>query len=251
MVTKRPASQCLGRFEFIIYIQKYKRECIYACIFVCIVFTLCQGPEQEPGTNPVLCLVVQSCLSLCDPMDCSSPGSAVHGDSPGKNTGVGSHSPSPGDLPNPGIKPRSPSGRFFTVWATREALLQPNWLLVSSHPSGLTSVLLVARHSKVEGKDRDFKHAKVRGSWVNYLNSGRLCCIIRIRKQQSILGMVYLILFNPQNVSFDMKFQIPTEHSENTGFLPPSVILCKAFTSCLSKSRVLLCSHHGLPALLN
>ena len=103
----------------------------------------------------------------------------------------------------------------------------------------------------VEGKDRDFEHAKVMGSWVNYLNSGRLCCIIRIRKQQSILGMGYLILFNPQNVSFDMKFQIPTEHSENTGFLPPSVILCKAFTSCLSKSRVLLCSHHGLPALLN
>ena len=29
--------------------------------------------------------------------------------SPGQNTGVGSHSPSPGDLPNPGIEPRSPS----------------------------------------------------------------------------------------------------------------------------------------------
>ena len=25
------------------------------------------------------CLVVQSCLTLCDPMDCSSPGSFVHG----------------------------------------------------------------------------------------------------------------------------------------------------------------------------
>ena len=60
-----------------------------------------------------------------------------------------------------------------------------------------------------------------------------------------------LILFNPQNISFDIKFQIPTEHSENTGFLPPPVILCKAFTSCLSKSRVLLCSRRGLPALLN
>ena len=32
--------------------------------------------------------------------------------------------------------------------------------------------------------------------------------------------MGYLILFNPQNVSFDIKFQIPTKHSENTGFLP-------------------------------
>ena len=27
----------------------------------------------------VLCLVAQSCLTLCDPMDCSPPGSSVHG----------------------------------------------------------------------------------------------------------------------------------------------------------------------------
>ena len=39
----------------------------------------------------VLCLVAQSCLTLCDAMDCSPPGSSVHGDSPGKNTGVGGH----------------------------------------------------------------------------------------------------------------------------------------------------------------
>ena len=31
------------------------------------------------------------CLTLCNPMDCSPPGSSVHGDSPGKNTGVGCH----------------------------------------------------------------------------------------------------------------------------------------------------------------
>ena len=29
--------------------------------------------------------------TLCDPMDCSTPGSSVPGDSPGKNTGVGCH----------------------------------------------------------------------------------------------------------------------------------------------------------------
>ena len=35
--------------------------------------------------------------------------SSVHGDSPDKNTGGGCHAlPSPGDLPNPGIEPRSP-----------------------------------------------------------------------------------------------------------------------------------------------
>ena len=36
-------------------------------------------------------IVTQSCTTLCDPMDCISPGSSVHGDSPGKNTGVGCH----------------------------------------------------------------------------------------------------------------------------------------------------------------
>ena len=37
-----------------------------------------------------LCLVTQSCSTLCDPVDCSPPGTSVHGDSLGKNTGVGS-----------------------------------------------------------------------------------------------------------------------------------------------------------------
>ena len=37
----------------------------------------------------IMYLVAQSCPTLCDPMDCSPPGSSVHGDSPDKNTGVG------------------------------------------------------------------------------------------------------------------------------------------------------------------
>ena len=37
------------------------------------------------------CLVAQLCLTLCDPMDCSLPGSSVHGDSPDRNTRVGCH----------------------------------------------------------------------------------------------------------------------------------------------------------------
>ena len=49
-----------------------------------------------------VCLVTQSCLTLCSPMDFSPPDSSVHGDSPDKNTGV------PVYFPNPGIEPRSP-----------------------------------------------------------------------------------------------------------------------------------------------
>ena len=53
----------------------------------------------------VLCLVIQSCLTLCDPMDCSLPGSTVHGDSPGKNTGVGCHALLQGIFPTQGSNP--------------------------------------------------------------------------------------------------------------------------------------------------
>ena len=35
--------------------------------------------------------VAQSCPTVCDPMDCSPLGFSVHGDSPGKNIGVGCH----------------------------------------------------------------------------------------------------------------------------------------------------------------
>ena len=95
----------------------------------------------------------------CDPMDGSPPGSSVHGDSPGKNTGVGCHAllqgifPTQAYLPHckwilqclshqgsPRIlewvaipfskgscRPRNLTGvsciasGFFTSWATREA----------------------------------------------------------------------------------------------------------------------------------
>ena len=56
----------------------------------------------------------QLCTTLCDPVDCSPPGSSVHGDSPGKSTGVGGHAP-PGDLPNSGIKPRSPTSQVDSL----------------------------------------------------------------------------------------------------------------------------------------
>ena len=42
-------------------------------------------------------------------MDRGPPGSSAHGDSPGQNIGVGLLCPLPGDLPNPGIEPRSPT----------------------------------------------------------------------------------------------------------------------------------------------
>ena len=59
----------------------------------------------------VLCLVTQSCPTFCNPMDCSPPGSSVHGDSPGKNTGVGCHFLVQGIFPTQGSKPGVPHCR--------------------------------------------------------------------------------------------------------------------------------------------
>ena len=66
-----------------------------------------------------LCLVTQSCLTLCDSMDCSLPGSSVLGDSPGKNIGVGCHAFLQGIFPRQGSNPGFSciAGGFFTVWA--------------------------------------------------------------------------------------------------------------------------------------
>ena len=54
-------------------------------------------------------LVAQYCPTLFHPMGCSLPGSSVHGDSPGKKTGVGCHALLQGIFPNPGIECRSPA----------------------------------------------------------------------------------------------------------------------------------------------
>ena len=54
-----------------------------------------------------VCSVAQWYLTLCSPMDCSSPGSSVHGISQAKILEWVPF-PLPGDLPDPGIEPVSP-----------------------------------------------------------------------------------------------------------------------------------------------
>ena len=61
-------------------------------------------------------LVAQSCLALCNPMDCSLPGSFVHGILQSRIL-----FPPPGDLPNQRIKPRSPALDSY-YWTARKAL---------------------------------------------------------------------------------------------------------------------------------
>ena len=49
--------------------------------------------------------VAELCLSLCNLMACSPPGSWVHGDSPGKNTGVACCVLLQGIFPTQGLNP--------------------------------------------------------------------------------------------------------------------------------------------------
>ena len=66
--------------------------------------------------------VTQSCPTLCDPMDCSLPGSSIHGILQAK---ILEWVPIPfsrrSSWPRDQIQVSCPSGRFFTIWATREA----------------------------------------------------------------------------------------------------------------------------------
>ena len=61
----------------------------------------------------VLCLVTQSCPTLCNPMDCRSSCYSVHGDSPGKNTGVGCHALLQGIFPTQGLNTGFPHCRWI------------------------------------------------------------------------------------------------------------------------------------------
>ena len=86
---------------------------------------------------------VLSCFSrvrLCDAMDCSLPGSSVHGIS---QTGYwsGLPFPPPGDLPNPGIKPTSSAlaRGFFTTSTTWEV---PLVLIISAKGNNQTKLFL-------------------------------------------------------------------------------------------------------------
>ena len=64
----------------------------YVCVCVCVCV--------------YIYMLSQSVMSnSCDPMDCSLPGSSVHGDSPLKNTGVCCHALLQGIFPTQGLNP--------------------------------------------------------------------------------------------------------------------------------------------------
>ena len=71
-------------------------------------------------SSAVLCLVTQLCPTLCDPINCSPPGSSVHGDCPGKNTGVGCHALLQGIFPTQRSNPCLPHCRQILYYLSHQ-----------------------------------------------------------------------------------------------------------------------------------
>ena len=81
-----------------------------------------------------VCLVAQLCPTLCDPMDCSPPGSSVHGISQARILEWVAISFSRGSSqPRNRTSVSRIAGGFFTIWATREALCGVHTVIKSSY----------------------------------------------------------------------------------------------------------------------
>ena len=65
---------------------------------------------MHPSSRCVRAKSLQSCPTLCDPMDCSPPRLLCPRDSPGKNTGVGGHSLLQWIFPDPRLRCRQRPG---------------------------------------------------------------------------------------------------------------------------------------------
>ena len=68
--------------------------------------------------------VAQSCLTLCNPLDCSPPGSSVHGMLQARILEwVAMPSSRGSSQPRDWTQVSCIAGRFFTIWMTREAII--------------------------------------------------------------------------------------------------------------------------------
>ena len=104
----------LSSVDFLFYLLSVYLDSIFICDVIkgcSFIFslTLCTRFDLCCCISIFVCLEAQSCPTLCNPMGYSLPGSSVHGASPGKNTGVDGHALLQGNLPNRGMKPRSPA----------------------------------------------------------------------------------------------------------------------------------------------
>ena len=79
---------CIGLCGSVSYSWRYLRNFSVGFLFLHFLFFMVRD-DQNSLYVCVHAKSLQLCPTLCNPMDLNPPGSSVHGDSPGKNTGVG------------------------------------------------------------------------------------------------------------------------------------------------------------------
>ena len=90
--------------------------CTLLCVHI-LVFAKCEWVSEVP----------QACPTLCDPMDCSPPGSSVHGIFEARILErVAISFSRRASWPRDWTQVSPTVGRCFTVWATREVLAKYN-----------------------------------------------------------------------------------------------------------------------------
>ena len=80
-----------------------------------------------------VCVCAQSCLTLCDPVDCSHPRFSLYGIL--QASIIEWVAPSPGNLPDPGIELVSPALKADSLWLSHHGSPRCSLLTVNSNRS--------------------------------------------------------------------------------------------------------------------
>jgi len=170
-------------------------------------------------------------------MDCSSRGSSVHGDSPGKNTGMDCHALLLGDLPNPeGIEPRSPAlqmdclpsetpGKSKNTEVGSQSLLQGilgHAYLPKSLP---TTLLLRTTISKYHGKERNW-------IFILWLHHKAEFC----RRETTTQFLLLLLLLLLSHFSLWSQLWVSEQVADSNDIIPNCIYskchLCQDYWAC-------------------
>ena len=137
--TRLPPPSCSGAYEDSQCLQHVMSHLSWACFLpLPTAHTSPQArlplslPLSLSHTHTNMHTIFSSCacaeslsrVRLCDPKDCSPPGFSVHGDSPGKNTGVSSHALLQGIFPTQGSNPGLLHGRWILYHLSHQGSLR-------------------------------------------------------------------------------------------------------------------------------
>ena len=156
-----------------------------------------------------LCLVTQPCPTLCDPVDCSPPGSSVHGDSLGKNTGVGCHAVLQGTFLTQGLNPGLLHCRRNVYHLSLQGRNQ-----VCSHPK--FAIVLSLLHFYCSGLPSDIISLQSKELSHSMFRAGLLAMDYLIRKTNQELSESFLFhLYCWSSCSSDTAFWVDSFFSFN------------------------------------